>query len=178
MTFMENGYLYHATRASYMWRKMSQVERSLSPSSQLQRAIICEKNWPLCPSKQHLRMLWLSKLRSLVIGLGNLSKEAFKRRASTGSKAFSHVTCLNATKIVLLSVFPLISKICRKFWLNHCPMMQKARFQFTRVAQKSLCLSSLLSRLDRVDPARRAKVFIRRKVGPARRVSRKGGSLF
>ena len=44
-----------------------------------------------------------------------LSKDVFERRASNGSEAFSHLTCLNAIKIELQSVLSLIKKICRKF---------------------------------------------------------------
>ena len=44
-----------------------------------------------------------------------LSKDVFERRASNGSEAFYHLTCLNATKIVLQSVLSLITTICRKF---------------------------------------------------------------
>ena len=50
-----------------------------------------------------------------VYGMGNLSKDVFQRRVSTGNDAFSHLTCLNATKIGLLSVLSLIKKICRTF---------------------------------------------------------------
>ena len=45
----------------------------------------------------------------------NLSKNVFERRTSTRSETFSHLTCQNATKIVLLSVLSLIKKICRNF---------------------------------------------------------------
>ena len=42
----------------------------------------------------------------------------------------------------------------------------RANFPITTELAHALIVS-----LDRVDPARRAKVFIRRKIGPARRVS-------
>ena len=43
--------------------------------------------------------------------IGNLSKDVFERRTSTGSEAFSHLICLDANKFVLLSFFPLIKTI-------------------------------------------------------------------
>ena len=43
--------------------------------------------------------------------LGNLSKDVFERRTSTGSEAFSLLICLDANKFVLLSFFSLIKTI-------------------------------------------------------------------
>ena len=42
---------------------------------------------------------------------GNLSKDVFERRTSTGSEAFFLLICLDANKFVLLSFFPLIKTI-------------------------------------------------------------------
>ena len=43
--------------------------------------------------------------------IGNLSKDVFERRTSTGSEAFSLLICLDANKFVLLSFFSLIKTI-------------------------------------------------------------------
>ena len=43
--------------------------------------------------------------------IGNLSKDVFERRTSTGSEAFSLLICLDANKFVLLSLFSLIKTI-------------------------------------------------------------------
>ena len=42
--------------------KLSRERGSPSQPSQLQLAFIWEKSWPLCPSQQRSRMLWLSRL--------------------------------------------------------------------------------------------------------------------
>ena len=43
--------------------------------------------------------------------LGTLSKDVFERRTSTGSEAFSLFICLDANKLVLLSLFSLLKTI-------------------------------------------------------------------
>ena len=43
--------------------------------------------------------------------LGNLSKDVFERRTSTGSEVFSLTICLDAKKLVLISFFSLIRAI-------------------------------------------------------------------
>ena len=45
------------------------------------------------------------------MALGNLSKDIFERRTSTGSQSFSLFICLDANKFVLLSFFSLIKTI-------------------------------------------------------------------
>ena len=66
--------------------------------------------------------------------LGSLSKCIFERRTSTGSELLSLLICRNASKFVLLSVYGLIN----------CPRMDTVHSWLTCVAQKRLCLSSLL----------------------------------
>ena len=46
--------------------------------------------------------------------IGNLSKDVFERRTSTGSEAFSLLICLDANKFVLLSFFSLIKTIYQR----------------------------------------------------------------
>ena len=48
---------------------------------------------------------------SLDFLIGNLSKDVFERRTSTGSEVFSLTICLDAKKFVLLSFFSLIRTI-------------------------------------------------------------------
>ena len=47
---------------------------------------------------------------------GSLSKGVFKRRTSTGSEAFSLLTCLDDIKFVFLSFFTVIEAIWLKIW--------------------------------------------------------------
>ena len=49
-----------------------------------------------------------------LLGPKGLSKDVFELRTSTGSDTIFHLTCLNATKIVLLSVLSLVKKIAEK----------------------------------------------------------------
>ena len=78
------------------------------------------------------------------LSLGNLSKDVFERRTSSGSEAFSPYIGLDADKFVLLSFFSLTKTIYPRAQPNHCPMMEKVHFRLTSVAQKRCCLSSLL----------------------------------
>ena len=75
-------------------------------------------------------------------------------------------------RVTLLAESTLPSVYMRK---KSTPLPEpRANFPITTELAHALIVS-----LDRVDPARRAKVFIRRKVGPARRVtlpSQKGNS--
>ena len=61
------------------------------------------------------REFWSSKanwrVRFSLPSLGTLSKDAFERRTSTGSEAFSLFICLDANKLVLLSFFSLLKTI-------------------------------------------------------------------
>ena len=47
----------------------------------------------------------------LLLLLGTLSKDVFEARTSTGSEAFSLFICLDANKLVLLSLFSLLKTI-------------------------------------------------------------------
>ena len=49
--------------------------------------------------------------RSFMLILGTLSKDIFERHMSTGSEAFSLSICLDANKLVLLSLFSLLKTI-------------------------------------------------------------------
>ena len=66
--------------------------------------------------------------------LGSLSKCIFERCTSTGSELLSLLICHNSSKFLLLSVYGLIN----------CPRIDTVHFWLTCVAQKRLCLSSLL----------------------------------
>ena len=66
--------------------------------------------------------------------LGSLSKCIFERCTSTGSELLSLPICHNASKFVFLSIHGLIN----------CPRMDTVHYWLMCVAQKRLCLSSLL----------------------------------
>ena len=51
-------------------------------------------------------------ISSSSFSLGGLSKGVFERRTSSGSGAFYLLTCFDATKFELLSVFSVIETIC------------------------------------------------------------------
>ena len=53
--------------------------------------------------------------------LGNLSKDVFERRTSTGSEVFSLLICLDANKFVLLSFSSLIKTIYPRFSTEPLP---------------------------------------------------------
>ena len=83
-------------------------------------------------------------LRSLHINR-ELSKDVLEQSTSTGSEAFSFLICLDATRFIVLSVFTHIRRFAKKLGKKHCPRMQKVHFRLTWIAQKRLCLNSLLS---------------------------------
>ena len=59
---------------------------------------------------------------------------------SIESEAFPLLTCLNATKIVLLSIFTLIETICKKNWAKSLPMSKKGHFRLTCVGPNRFLL--------------------------------------
>ena len=69
--------------------------------------------------------------------LWSLSRDVFEQHTSTGSRAFSHLICLDAyNKFVWLSIFTLIETICKKFmgtWTAKSSLLVDMR-----------CLSSLI----------------------------------
>ena len=60
--------------------------------------------------------------------IGNLSKDVFERRTSTGSEAFSLLICLDANKFVLLSFFSLIKTIYPRVSTDPLPNDAKSPF--------------------------------------------------
>ena len=68
-------------------------------------------------------------------------------RTATESEAFSLSVCLDSNKRVLLFFFTVIvlRQYTRIFGQKHFPRMQNVHFWLTGVAQKHLCLSSLIN---------------------------------
>ena len=75
--------------------------------------------------KIFLLLCYLSLTTQLLIRLkkvqvtcfkGSLSKEGFEQRTPTGSKAFSLLLCLDATKFLSLSVYSYSDKFPPKMW--------------------------------------------------------------
>ena len=64
---------------------------------------------------------WASGLSVTGAIVGNLSKDVFERRTSTGSEVFSLFICLDANKFVLLSFFSLIKTIYPRVWTKPLP---------------------------------------------------------
>ena len=78
----------------------------------------------------------MTSLRDIIssssFSLRGLSKGVFERRTSSGSGAFYLLTCFDATKFELLSVF-----VCYRDYLplglTYCPIIHKGHFQLTCV---------------------------------------------
>ena len=62
-------------------------------------------------SVEHLGSSSFPQTSAMFCSIGNLSKDVFERRTSTGSEAFSLLICLDANKFVLQSFFSLIKTI-------------------------------------------------------------------
>ena len=95
--------------------------------------------------------------------IGSLSKGVFKQRLSTRSWAFSVIICLDATKFVFSQCLYSCGDDFAKYYTSvikskmatttsfhlpkirlHCRPMNKVHFWLTCIAQKRLCLSSLI----------------------------------
>ena len=62
--------------------------------------------------------------RSCLSSLMSLSKDVFGRGTSTGSESFSLI-CLDAAKLVKLSIFTVVETICLKSWAKSLPKYAK-----------------------------------------------------
>ena len=71
---------------------------------------------------------------------GNLSKDVFERRTSTGSEVFSLLICLDANKFVLLSFSSLIKTIYPRFSTEPLPIDAKSRLPVDVRRSKTLLL--------------------------------------
>ena len=76
----------------------------------------------------------------VVLLIGNLSKDVFERRTSTGSEAFSLLICLDANKFVLLSFFSLIKTIYPRVSTDPFPNDAKSPFRVDVRRSKTLLL--------------------------------------
>ena len=95
--------------------------------------------------------------------IGSLGKGIFKQRSSTRSWAFSVIICLDATKFVFSQCLYSCRDDFAKYYTSvikskmatttsfhlpkiclHCRLMNKVHFWLTCIAQKRLCLSSLI----------------------------------
>ena len=72
--------------------------------------------------------------------IGNLSKDVFERRTSTGSEAFSLLICLDANKFVLLSFFSLIKTIYQRVSTEPLPNDAKSPLPVEVRRSKTLLL--------------------------------------
>ena len=72
--------------------------------------------------------------------IGNLSKDVFERRTSTGSDLFSIFTCLDTNKFVLLSFSSLIETIYRKVLTEPLPNDEKSPLPVDVRRSKTLLL--------------------------------------
>ena len=72
--------------------------------------------------------------------IGNLSKNVFEPRTSTGSEAFSLLICLDANKFVLLSFFSLIKTIYQRVSTEPLPNDAKSPLPVEVRRSKTLLL--------------------------------------
>ena len=72
--------------------------------------------------------------------IGNLSKDVFERRTSTGSEVFSLLICLDANKFVLLSFSSLIKTIYPRFSTEPLPNDAKSTLPVDVRRSKTLLL--------------------------------------
>ena len=72
--------------------------------------------------------------------IGNLSKNVFEPRTSTGSEAFSLLICLDANKFVLLSFFSLIKTIYQRVSTEPLPNDAKSPLPVEVRPSKTLLL--------------------------------------
>ena len=72
--------------------------------------------------------------------IGNLSKDVFERRTSTGSEVFSLLICLDANKFVLLSFSSLIKTIYPRFSTEPLPNDAKSPLPVDVRRSKTLLL--------------------------------------
>ena len=74
------------------------------------------------------------------MSIGNLSKNVFEPRTSTGSEAFSLLICLDANKFVLLSFFSLIKTIYQRVSTEPLPNDAKSPLPVEVRPSKTLLL--------------------------------------
>ena len=74
------------------------------------------------------------------MSIGNLSKNVFEPRTSTGSEAFSLLICLDANKFVLLSFFSLIKTIYQRASTEPLPSDAKSPLPVEIRPSKTLLL--------------------------------------
>ena len=74
------------------------------------------------------------------MSIGNLSKNVFEPRTSTGSEAFSLLICLDANKFVLLSFFSLIKTIYQRVSTEPLPNDAKSPLPVEVRRSKTLLL--------------------------------------
>ena len=74
------------------------------------------------------------------MSIGNLSKNVFEPRTSTGSEAFSLLICLDANKFVLLSFFSLIKMIYQRVSTEPLPNDAKSPLPVEVRPSKTLLL--------------------------------------
>ena len=95
----------------------------------------------------HLHAMWMiyvinmieNSLRSMAV-LGNLSRDVFERRTSTGSEAFSLFIRLDANKFVEIIFFSLIKTIYWRIWTKPLPIDGKSQLPVDVRPLKTLLL--------------------------------------
>ena len=92
----------------------------------------------------------LSLLDPPHILLGNLSKDVFERRTSTGSEAVSLFICLDANKLVLLSFFSLLKTIYPR--VSTKPLPNDAKSPLPVDVRRSKTLLLQLPKISLRDP--------------------------
>ena len=89
------------------------------------------------------------------------SSDVFEPRTSTGSWPFSILTCLDATKFVLLRVFTLMETICANICLKSRLKSAKVYVRLMCVTQKRCSFNSLITGLTDGPMSRLTQNFFR-----------------
>ena len=108
---------------------------------------ISQKSLLYYMSEQMPYPAWFScrhKSCPVYVTIGSLRNGVFERRPSTGSEVFFILKHLDAPKFVFLSVLTIIETSCPKKWAKSLLKNEKKHFRLTCVAEKRLCLSSLI----------------------------------
>ena len=128
---IRESFLYRHEKLSctWLWTPVHTAPKSGTETYPMSVTIHFQ-DWRGPASFCHTILAWTEVLSDIVRytvvwTLGRLNKDVFERRKSSGTEAFSLLTCLDSTKFVFPNVFSLIQMICLKIWSKSRPKLQK-----------------------------------------------------